>query len=66
MRFDVLQAEEDIARFLLYEAYKSKADFISHQQTPHYLRWKDKVGEWMAQPRSGVKHYSLFPEDPEF
>jgi (4S)-4-hydroxy-5-phosphonooxypentane-2,3-dione isomerase len=60
LRFDVLQHEEDPTRFLLYEAYKQKDDFAKHQQTPHYLRWKDKVADWMAQPRQGVKHNSLF------
>jgi (4S)-4-hydroxy-5-phosphonooxypentane-2,3-dione isomerase len=60
MRFDVLQAEEDAARFMLYEAYKSKDDFARHQQTPHYLRWKQTVVDWMAQPRQGIKHDSVF------
>ncbi|MCY3019990.1 MAG: antibiotic biosynthesis monooxygenase [Planctomycetota bacterium] len=64
-RFDVLQAEEDSARFLLYEAYRSKDDFVKHQQTAHYLRWKETVAAWMAQPRQGVKHKSLFLGDGE-
>ena len=42
LRFDVLQAEEDKSRFMLYEAYKTKDDFAAHQQTPHYLKWKQK------------------------
>ena len=60
LRFDVLQAEEDMARFLLYEAYRTKEDFARHQQTPHYLRWKETVAPWMAAARQGVKHHSLF------
>jgi len=60
VRFDVLQAEDDAARFLLYEAYRSKEDFTKHQQTEHYLRWKNAVADWMAQPRQGVRHKSLF------
>ncbi|MGD1278832.1 MAG: antibiotic biosynthesis monooxygenase [Tepidisphaeraceae bacterium] len=60
VRFDVLQAEEEPTRFLLYEAYRSKDDFAKHQQTPHYLRWKETVTDFMAQPRQGVKHQSLF------
>jgi (4S)-4-hydroxy-5-phosphonooxypentane-2,3-dione isomerase len=59
VRFDVLQAEEDPARFLLYEAYQTREDFVRHQQTPHYLLWKQTVTDWMAQPRQGVKHHSL-------
>lgn len=60
VRFDVLQADEDRGRFLLYEAYRSKDDFTAHQQTEHYLRWKQTVAEGMAQPRQGVKHTSIF------
>jgi len=60
LRFDVLRAEEDPARFLLYEAYESKEGFTTHQQTEHYLRWKQTVADWMARPRQGVKHTSLF------
>jgi len=52
IRFDVLQAEDDPARFMLYEAYRAKEDFASHQQPA--------VADWMAQPRSAVKHHSLF------
>jgi autoinducer 2-degrading protein len=60
VRFDVLQAEADPAQFLLYEAYVSKEDFASHQQTDHYLKWKNTVAEWMAQPRQAVRHVSQF------
>jgi len=60
LRFDVLRAEEDPNRFLLYEAYHTRDDFTKHQQTEHYLRWKSAVADWMAQPRLGIKHQSLF------
>jgi autoinducer 2-degrading protein len=60
VRFDVLQSEDDSNRFLLYEAYQQKEDFARHQQTEHYLRWKQAVTDHMAQPRQGVKHHALF------
>ena len=60
VRFDLLQAEDDPARFFLYEVYHSKPDFVTHQQTPHYLKWRDTVQDWMAQPRQGVRHHTLF------
>ena len=60
LRFDVLRAEEDPNRFMLYEAYNGKDDFAKHQQTEHYLRWRQAVADWMAQPREGVKHNSIF------
>ena len=60
VRFDVLQAEEDPNRFLFYEAYHDKEGFLAHQRTEHYLRWKERVADWMAQPRQGVKFKPLF------
>ncbi len=65
LRFDVLQAEEDPTRFLLYEAYQGEEDFAKHQRTEHYLRWKQTVADWMSQPRQGIKHHSLFFGDRE-
>jgi len=60
LRFDVMRADDDPNRFLLYEAYHGKDDFTSHQQTPHYLIWKQTVADMMAQPRQGVKHTTIF------
>jgi len=66
VHFNVLQAENDLSRFFLYEVYKSPEEFQGHQKTEHYLKWKETVSDWMAQPRQGVKHYSLFPADPDW
>jgi autoinducer 2-degrading protein len=60
VRFDVLRSADDPTRFMLYEAYHAKEDFAAHQQTPHYFRWRDAVTPWMAQPRQGAKHESIF------
>lgn len=60
LRFDVLRQEQDPHRFTLVEAYRTPADFAAHQQTAHYLRWKAAVAGWMAEPRVGVRHESLF------
>lgn len=62
LRFDVLQKEDGSSQFFLYEAYRTAEDFAAHQRTPHYLRWKETVAPWMAQPRQGVKYNSLLPE----
>ncbi len=66
VRFDVLQREDDPTRFLLYEAYRTPGDFTAHQQTAHYLRFKEAAAPWMAEPRVGVRHRSLFPEDADW
>jgi len=60
-RFDVLQASDDPARFVLYEAYASAADAQAHKQTAHYLVWRDTVADWMAEPRRGVAYSGLYP-----
>jgi (4S)-4-hydroxy-5-phosphonooxypentane-2,3-dione isomerase len=65
VRFDFSRSAEDPARFFLYEVYRSKDDFATHQQTEHYLRWKNAVAPWMAQPRVGVRHTSLFFDNAE-
>lgn len=61
LRFDVLQAPDDPARFMLYEAYASAEAAAAHKQTAHYLRWRDTVADWMAAPRQGVAYQGLFP-----
>ena len=63
VRFDVLQHEQDPLRFVLYEVYRSPEDFSAHQRTPHYLKFKEAVADWMAEPRVGVRCRSLFPTD---
>jgi len=60
-RFDVLQAPDNPARFILYEAYADSAEAAAHKQTPHYLNWRDTVAGWMAEPRQGIAWRGLFP-----
>ena len=60
VRFDVAQGEDDPARFLLNEVYRTKEDFARHQETAHYLRWRDAVTPWMAQPRQAAKYRPMF------
>ncbi|MBX3064660.1 MAG: antibiotic biosynthesis monooxygenase [Anaerolineae bacterium] len=63
LRFDVLQGEDDPTRFFLYEVYRSKEDFPAHQQTAHFLEWRQAVTDMMAEPRVGLRYTSLFPSD---
>jgi len=60
VRFDVAQGEDDPARFLLNEVYRTKEDFARHQETAHYLRWKNAVADWMAQPRQAARYRPIF------
>ncbi len=66
VRFDVLQHADTPTQFFLYEAYRSPKAFATHQQTPHYLAWREAVADLMAEPRQGLKHHSVFPSDAAF
>lgn len=62
-RFDVVQHQDDPARFVLVEVYRSVEANAAHKQTKHYETWRDAVAPMMAEPRSSVKFTNLFPED---
>lgn len=61
MRFDVLQCKNDPSRFLLYEAYESEEASAAHKKTHHYLKWRETVAGWMAQPREGISYDIISP-----
>ena len=61
-RFDVLRALDDPSRFLLHEVYVDEAAFRAHQQTAHYLAWREAVAPMMAAPRAAEKWASVEPE----
>jgi len=61
VRFDILQSADDPTRFVLYEAYRSAADASCHKETAHYLKWRETVAGWMAEPRQGIPYQGLFP-----
>jgi autoinducer 2-degrading protein len=63
LRFDVLQDDENPAKFTLYEAYESEEAAAAHKKTEHYKKWKEKVADWMDKPREGVKHQIVAPKD---
>ncbi|MFW5872347.1 MAG: antibiotic biosynthesis monooxygenase [bacterium] len=56
IRFDILQDDENPAKFILYEAYNSEGEAAAHKLTPHYLKWRETVADWMAGPRNGLKY----------
>jgi autoinducer 2-degrading protein len=63
LRFDILQLADDPCRFMIYEAYESEDAAAVHKNTPHYLKWRDTVKDWMAEPRRGVKYNIIEPAD---
>jgi quinol monooxygenase YgiN len=62
-RFDVLQQADDPTRFVLVEVYRDAQAPVLHKETAHYLRWRDKVVDMMAEPRYGIKYNNLFPDE---
>jgi (4S)-4-hydroxy-5-phosphonooxypentane-2,3-dione isomerase len=64
LRFDILRDTSNPAKFVLYEAYESEEAAAAHKNTSHYFDWRDKVADWMAQPRQGIKHTIIYPTDP--
>ena len=63
LRFDFVREVENPDRFMIYEAYESDEAAADHKKTPHYFEWRDKVAEWMVEPRKGVKYNIIEPKD---
>jgi quinol monooxygenase YgiN len=62
-RFDVIQQQDDPARFVLVEVYRTPEDAGRHKETAHYQVWRDAVAEMMAEPRQGIRYANLFPDE---
>ena len=62
-RFDVIQQQDDAARFVLVEVYRRPEDANSHKETAHYLKWRDSVANMMAESRSSIKFSNIFPDE---
>jgi len=62
-RFDFIQQTDDPTRFTLVEVYREADAQAKHRETAHYLKWRDTVADWMAEPRQGVKYNNIFPQD---
>ncbi len=65
LRFDILQDSKVPSKFVLYEAYDSEESSAAHKSTPHYLKWRETVADWMEKPREGIKHKILCPLNRE-
>ena len=65
-RFDVAQQQDDPARFVLVEVYRTSEASAAHKDTKHYQVWRDLVAPMMAEPRSSVKFTNVFPADNDW
>ena len=62
-RFDVMQQEDDPARFVLSEVYRSVEATVRHKETAHYATWAEKVTPMLVEPRSRTRYTNVFPGD---
>jgi len=63
LRFDLIRETEHPNHFMIYEAYESEEASKAHKKTPHYLKWREEVADFMATPRKGVKYTIIEPKD---
>ncbi len=66
VRFDVLRHETEPQRFIFYEVYRNTDAHKTHQQSAHYLRWRENVPDLLAEPRASARYLNVSPADPEW
>ena len=62
-RFDIIQQQDDLTRFVLVEVYRTLDDPARHKETAHYQKWRDTVADMMAEPRTSIKYTNVFPDE---
>jgi (4S)-4-hydroxy-5-phosphonooxypentane-2,3-dione isomerase len=62
-RFDVVQQQDDLTRFVLVEVYRTSEAPALHRKTAHYLAWRDRVESMLAEPRTRVTYSAVYPGD---
>ena len=62
-RFDVIQQQDDPARFVLVEVYRAYEDTLKHKETEHYKRWRDAAAFMMEEPRTSIKYVNVHPNE---
>lgn len=63
VRFDVLQQQDDAAKFMLVEIYRSTNDQAKHRLTDHFKKWREDVAELIAEPYTIITYDNVFPDD---
>ncbi len=65
-RFDVFEDEEDPNTIYLNEVYKDKTSIKTHTSMPHYIKWRDTVKDWYADPPKVARCTNFFPTDGDW
>ena len=63
LRFDFLRQQDDPCRFMIYEVFESEEAIKNHKDTSHYIKWRDSVAGFMAEPRKGIKYSIIQPKE---
>jgi autoinducer 2-degrading protein len=63
IRFDLLQQQDDPAKFVISEVYKSSEAIAAHKQTAHYAEWIRYAEPMLSVSRSKTIYANIFPED---
>jgi (4S)-4-hydroxy-5-phosphonooxypentane-2,3-dione isomerase len=63
IRFDLLQQQDDPAKFVISEIYKTAKAIALHKETEHYAEWFQHVEPMLLGPRSRMTYINIFPED---
>jgi autoinducer 2-degrading protein len=62
LRFDVARSVADPTRYVLWEWYRDEEAARHHKTTPHYLTFKARAADMMAEDRVSELYTGLFPE----
>jgi len=63
IRFDILRSVDEPHKFMLYEVFCSEGAVAEHKETSHYIAWRERVRDMMAEPRYGVRYDVIEPSD---
>lgn len=56
VRFEALRQQDDAARFMFVECYKTPDDQLKHRETEHFKGWKAAVMDLLVEPYTFVKY----------
>src|SRR5436309_15257209 len=65
-RFELLQQQDDPARFVLYEAYCDAEAPAKHKESAHYNAWIETVNEMFVAPRTRAFYTNISPTDADY
>jgi (4S)-4-hydroxy-5-phosphonooxypentane-2,3-dione isomerase len=50
LQFNIIAHESEPNSIMLFELYKSEADYQNHRTMPHYLKWREAVKDFYTSP----------------